>query len=156
MSACARVLTPCTEAAFPLAEIRSPSHSPNPSLCISESYLIASAGPLAPPGGASPQGPVINILIYITAGPVTNTYRYAPHGWSPTRKLENINAGPAQDRSPIYGYAVSASDQVYTQNIPEIYLAYFRYMTIQKSISGIYLTYTGYMTIQKSIYLVYT
>ena len=117
MSACARVLTPCTEAAFPLAEIRSPSHSPNPSLCISESYLIASAGPLAPPGGASPQGPVINILIYITAGPVTNTYRYAPHGWSPTRKLENINAGPAQDLSPIYGYAV-------TRYIPKIYLKY--------------------------------
>ena len=106
LCAFAGMLTPCTGAAVPLAETRSPSHSPNPSLCISESYLIASAGSLAPPGGPSPQGPVINILIYITAGPVTNIYRYAP-----------------QDRSPIYWYTVT-TDQVYTQYIPGIYLAY--------------------------------
>ncbi len=72
--------------AVPLAETRSLSHSPNPSLCISESYLIASAGSLAPPGGPSPQGPVISILIYITAGPVTNIYRYAPQDQSPIRE----------------------------------------------------------------------
>ena len=47
------------------------------------------------------------------------------------------------------------SDQVYTKNISDIYLAYTTDIC-KKYIPGIYLAYTRYMTIQKVIYLVYS